>query len=138
MKKKIAQGKCKISTAGGPEEHVAPALSRAGGLEPAAGLALLLVLLPKQAPALWEQGPENKRGMWAPPAAFKGAWVGKRRLCTNSYKAQCLFKGRVTVLQACSPTTRTRSATGSAALNATTTQNSDWLEPYPFMSTRMF
>lgn len=56
----------------------------------------------------------------------------------SSYKAQCLSKDHIAILQACSPTTRTHSAIGSAALNVTTTQNSDWLELYPFMSARMF
>lgn len=39
-------------------------------------------------------------------------------------EAQALLKATVSVLQACSPTTRTHTATGSAALSAITILNS--------------
>lgn len=109
------------------------------------GFSLLqvpLVLLPKPLPAGscrgWEQGLRTSVGPWAPLGAFQECVHEKDEVLYKFFQSSGLFKGHVAVLQACSPTTRTHSAIGSAALNATTTRNSDWLEPYPFMSSRMF
>lgn len=140
VKKQIALRQCGISPTGGTEEHIAPARKRAGELGPASSLALPLVV-PAQAPAGsccgWEDGAENHHGdTGTPSSTFKGAYVRKVRFCMTFYWSSGFVKATVPVLQACSPTTRTRTAIGSAALSVITILNSDWLELYPFMSTR--
>lgn len=108
-----------------------------GGLEPALVLALPFVVL-AQAPAGsccgWEDGAENKCGdTGAPRSTLKAACLRKVRFCVTLYWSSGSAKTALPVLQACSPTTRTHTAIGSAALSAITILNSDWLELYPFM-----
>lgn len=104
-------------------------------------LGTALGVVPAQAPAGsccgWEDGAENHHGdTGTPSSTFKGAYMRKVRFCMTFYWSSGFVKATVPVLQACSPTTRTRTATGSAALSVITILNSDWLELYPFMSTR--
>lgn len=142
MKEQIAWGHCKISTTGGPEERVAAAPSRAGGIEPASGLALKCSFPSTclQAPAMGGSSVLTaSMGTWAPPGAFQGC-MGKKGEALYEFLQSSGFL-RATLLfflQACSPTTRTRSAIGSAALNATTIRNSGSWEPYPFLAAGMF
>ena len=132
VKKEIVQRQCRISVTRGTDERIARAPNGASGLRP-----------PRAWRCPWRSLPEHPR---APAVGGRtGLRASAETGCCDGCICEVLYSCSLTlrlckrhrsVLQACSPTTRTRTAIGSAALSAITILNSDWLELYPFMCAR--